>query len=194
MKRLGSLFFGFLSLASLLICLGTVVLCVDSFFGAHRLEFKTYDSATQQPVSVSAEWDNARLTCDDHHAPTSSQPAQSQWSYESEPNHASQWFALDDTPIQQGDSVREWEVCLPIPILTTITAIFPVIGLFARRAARRRKQIGRCPRCNYDLAGTVVVCPQCGNGPPGQKSESPYLRAKMPPRNRLSGDANRRIY
>jgi hypothetical protein len=201
MKRLGSLAFSFLSMISLLICLGTVGLCIHSFFGAHQLEFKTYDADAQQPGVLATEWNEAILSLDFRQGTASPRPANlTPWSYSDGANHDTRWFWQDSGPaipslnVTANDVIWKsvWSVGFPIPILTVITAIFPLISVLKHRAARRRKNASRCPRCN--LPEPTAVCPQCGNAPPGQKSESPYLRAKMPPRTKLSGDPDRRIY
>ena len=47
----------------------------------------------------------------------------------------------------------------PLPVLTVMPAAAVVAG---RVAARRRRRVGRCRRCGYDLRATPGRCPECG--------------------------------
>jgi len=54
---------------------------------------------------------------------------------------------------------------IPYWMIAVVTAMLPVQRLFAWRAvrrARRRKQLGLCPECGYDLRASLGRCPECG--------------------------------
>jgi hypothetical protein len=59
---------------------------------------------------------------------------------------------------------------VPYWMLAIATAALPVQRLFAwrvARRARRRKRLGLCPVCGYDLRASSGRCPECG-AVPGQ--------------------------
>jgi hypothetical protein len=58
------------------------------------------------------------------------------------------------------------EAVAPFWSLALLTAILPATWLirfaWARTGARRRRQLGLCPACGYDLRATPERCPECG--------------------------------
>jgi hypothetical protein len=69
------------------------------------------------------------------------------------------------------------EVAIRFIWATAVFAALPLLytgrWIYRRRAERRRRQRGRCPRCFYNLTGNVSgVCPECGN-PISSKVEIP---------------------
>jgi hypothetical protein len=61
-----------------------------------------------------------------------------------------------------------WNLHVPFWMLTVLTAVLPVIGLWSwrqERKRRRRERAGCCPRCGYDLRATPTRCPECGHEP-----------------------------
>jgi hypothetical protein len=59
-----------------------------------------------------------------------------------------------------------WELHVPLWIPALSNAVLPAWLLLARygrrRRRRRRIRLGLCPRCAYDLRGSVAGCPECG--------------------------------
>jgi len=61
-----------------------------------------------------------------------------------------------------------WNLSVPYWMLATVFAVSPIMRLALwrrfRRAARRRR-VGRCAKCGYDLRATPQRCPECGTEP-----------------------------
>jgi hypothetical protein len=61
-----------------------------------------------------------------------------------------------------------WRVLVvPWWVVVAICGVYPAAwALFARRRRRdrRRRELGLCPRCGYDLRATPGRCPECGTG------------------------------
>jgi len=65
-------------------------------------------------------------------------------------------------------------VGIPLWALTTLSAILPTLWLRRRRIDRKRRRIGACRRCGYDLRATPNQCPErgtihAGEAPPSTK-------------------------
>src|SRR5688572_9216250 len=58
--------------------------------------------------------------------------------------------------------LRGWDFGLPHWFLALLFAILPALHLRALIRSRRRRRIGHCPRCGYDLRATPERCPECG--------------------------------
>jgi hypothetical protein len=61
-------------------------------------------------------------------------------------------------------NLRFSSVTLPFWFLTLIFSLPPAHALWRWRRSRR-KPIGRCPACGYDLRATPDRCPECGSIP-----------------------------
>jgi hypothetical protein len=53
-------------------------------------------------------------------------------------------------------------IAIPYWFIVLLTAIGPVTVWRHRRRQLRRRQVGQCPGCGYDLRATPDHCPECG--------------------------------
>ena len=62
----------------------------------------------------------------------------------------------DSPPISIGYTIPCWmpALSLAVPVAAAVR--------FHRRARERRRRIGYCRRCGYDLRATPDLCPECG--------------------------------
>jgi hypothetical protein len=68
----------------------------------------------------------------------------------------------DVLPLMYLSDPRFIEVTLYYRWVTTGTAIMPLAWICARWWRRRRRKPGHCPECGYDLRATPDRCPECG--------------------------------
>jgi hypothetical protein len=78
--------------------------------------------------------------------------------------HAYRYRAMR-TNVPGGGSVWEdrWTVEVPFWCLAIAFALPPAAWAFRHCRGRRRKRLGLCPACAYDLRATPGRCPECGN-------------------------------
>ena len=56
-----------------------------------------------------------------------------------------------------------WSVAVPLVIPAALFAILPGVGLARRMGRRKRKKLGLCLKCGYDLRASKDRCPECGS-------------------------------
>ena len=53
-------------------------------------------------------------------------------------------------------------IVIPYWSPAVIFAVLPTIWIWRFMKYRHRRQVGHCPKCNYDLRATPQRCPECG--------------------------------
>ena len=56
-------------------------------------------------------------------------------------------------------------LALPVSALAALAAAPLWVRHFRSRSVARRRRLGRCPACGYDLRATPGRCPECGTAP-----------------------------
>jgi hypothetical protein len=72
------------------------------------------------------------------------------------------WALGKDSASNRALSSTSWRVVIPMWAMTVLSAILPIIGLARNMQLRRRKRVGLCAKCGYDLRATPDRCPECG--------------------------------
>jgi hypothetical protein len=146
--------FTVLSVVSLLLCLATLILWVQSGWRVTIITGRLDDRKWVALQSVRAQldlffgndaasWISPRVSFHSggaHHATTAAEFAQ---------------FARNPTICRSGIGAPHW-------FLALLFAILPAIQLRAILRSRRQNRQGLCPRCGYDLRATLERCPECG--------------------------------
>ena len=65
-------------------------------------------------------------------------------------------------PRYLADSSGWWNVSLPLWMPVTLFACFPLYLLTPVHRRRKRKKLGLCVKCGYDLRASKDICPECG--------------------------------
>jgi hypothetical protein len=68
-------------------------------------------------------------------------------------------------PPPEVDDLRVVGVCVPAWFATAALAALPVTRFVRAQRSRRRRSLGLCPKCGYDLRATPERCPECGTTP-----------------------------
>jgi hypothetical protein len=58
--------------------------------------------------------------------------------------------------------LTEWSAVVPYWSVGLAFLLLPAARLTFALRRRRRRVLGLCPRCGYDLRGTPELCPECG--------------------------------
>jgi len=60
------------------------------------------------------------------------------------------------------DGMRRWNLVVPFWVLGILFAAPPGLWWRGRMKVRRRRRLGLCASCGYDLRATPGRCPECG--------------------------------
>ncbi len=61
-----------------------------------------------------------------------------------------------------------WRLEFPHWAPMLAAAVLPAVGITRARRRQRRKRLGLCLKCGYDLRGSKERCPECGTAIPAQ--------------------------
>jgi hypothetical protein len=78
-----------------------------------------------------------------------------------------------------GIAVTSLGIALPHWFLALALSLLPLRALFLRSRSKRRKRLGWCPCCGYDLRSSTRRCPECGE--PAAAAASPAAAPLVPP-------------
>ena len=138
---------------SLVLCLGTVGLWVDSY---HSWRFVQY-RGPQRQTSIASLRGAIAIVAEER-----PRVSRSAWNYE----HRSAEFVLI-----RGTNGYEWRfryVSTSSFLYAAAPHWFPALlflvlpGIWAVKRCRRRIPPGHCKKCGYDLRGSTERCPECG--------------------------------
>jgi hypothetical protein len=77
--------------------------------------------------------------------------------------HDATYLRRPERDVQQSE--RDRGVTFPHWVAVLATALLPALAGRRARLARRRRRLGLCMRCGYDLRATRGQCPECGTVP-----------------------------
>jgi hypothetical protein len=189
MRRLRRIILGLLTLASLIVCLGTIALWIRSYSGSDYVMRRWMIQADRMSIvhdGQSIEWTRGQIRfqlLNDTYYPNgygevtmTVENSRPDWSvgrlgprhvYWESPPPRSVWNRLGFMTWQNGwsssfaDSGRK-VYAIPAWSIALLTAISPVVWLRRKLRQRRRYGHGLCPKCGYDLRATPDRCPECG--------------------------------
>ena len=147
--------FTILSVISLILCLATLVLGARSYWRYDAIKrFSSRDSYLWQLISVRGRIELERVG--PFQAIHGGTPARNR------PGPKLQ-YQLNMTYRAPADVTL---FAIPHWSLAVLFAIVPAFYLHAAVRSRRRRRIGLCPTCGYDLRATPERCPECGTPTP----------------------------
>jgi hypothetical protein len=169
--------FNFAAAVSLVICVASIALLARSFWIADTLIRTHFDPRYDEMVTRRFDSECGRLTYDGMTDPIAGWPvsdgtralfaAEDGWTYKTDRSHNR--LRLRDSLL----SVTWWNrvklmagteryIDVPAWPITLLTTVLPVLFVLRYRLAARRRKIGRCPTCGYDLRASPDRCPECG--------------------------------
>jgi len=166
-----------LTLLSLLLCVASCALWARSSWVGDAVAFGTYDATRRRAVSWTAATELGSLWIG-HSDSTESPNAARLPPHMANPPRRSGWvthppdkvpgpFPGGFTSTAPWVDRRRWQVRVSLPLATVISGIVPALWLAAHswRRHRRRRAVGLCPECGYDLRASPDRCPECGHAP-----------------------------
>jgi hypothetical protein len=71
-------------------------------------------------------------------------------------------IASEHTPVRGNGYIDVARLALPHGVLMLLLAVLPACWAVGRVRSRRRREMGACAHCGYDLRATPDRCPECG--------------------------------
>jgi hypothetical protein len=179
--------FTILAVLSLVLCAGTCVEWVRSYWAREYVEWRRgtawaavgssgqicliYESPPDKNAKLAADESTNRGLHYNSSAPRPLLMGRSSSSFWSPPVINIQWdgFALLQEKMSAGPPVTA--VVVPCWFLSVLLATLPSAWLWRWHKQRQRALMkGRCPSCGYDLRATPDRCPECGTVSKGKMS------------------------
>jgi hypothetical protein len=195
-RRLIKLIVNIASALSLLLCIASVVLWVRSQFREDTLTWTALEPPGFRQFLINISWDRSVVDIELYvyvYPPVGHRTVVStgMWSFRSTAvtnNVPRRWWAEHDTQtrIQSSGnadlapkSEEDWSIGAPFWVPSLTSAILPLLWLGTSIGRRRRRRVGFCPKCGYDLRATPNRCPECGTIPPKMIQESkPHFKVE----------------
>jgi hypothetical protein len=155
--------FTFASVLSSLLCAGTAVLWVRSYFIWDSID----DAHARWSIVVHSDWGEVLVHAS---ATTNSERLGRRWEHEStKAGHGvTGQFVGFGRPLvsiedHDGNVIRRRPVsCCPHWAIVVAFGLMPAIAIARRGRKRRTSRAGACRTCGYDLHASSERCPECG--------------------------------
>jgi hypothetical protein len=140
MKRLGRWLFSGISALSLVLCVATVGLWVETFSSTVGIEI---GDGTRSIESFHGAFKFIVLPGPPNSATTRN------------------WYPFSFAITHPTVEIPHWLVAM----LTAVLPLYCLLDMKKRRTLKRRLNTGYCASCGYDLRATMDRCPECGTIP-----------------------------
>jgi hypothetical protein len=154
--------FNLAAAVSLLACAATAVLWVRSYRVYDVVGYST-GSATRPQIVSGSSFRGAVLIC----SRVPPRPFAAGWQWDrlgvrGVPEAPGQYFPVHFSWTRTANAPVLWALRVSDWLLVAVAAVTPTAWMISRRRQRRRRGVGRCPVCGYDLRATPDRCPECG--------------------------------
>jgi hypothetical protein len=174
MRPLRHWLFNLLATASLLLCITSITLWIRSLTNSESLDRQTHNGITHGDSQEEIMWGDGGLMLSytsynvwsgfkiNGFDLTDPHPPGTTWSFGPYlPWPSWDYRFADISKFSEGDSLsyyfraRLW-------LVAAVTSLLPILWLRGKLRKRRKRQMGLCPNCGYDLRATPDRCPECG--------------------------------
>jgi hypothetical protein len=173
MKRVLRILLNAATVLSLVLCAGTLVLWMRSYWTVDFLLWRSggYASASVSVCRGSLDVMRARgiPRTFEHVRVAPDEAACPRWASAAGLRFGAAGFAFyaepDVSPLGDGPGrqpVPFHELLVPLWAIVAASGVLPSAWMFGRARRRRRSRRGRCLECGYDLRATPDRCPECG--------------------------------
>jgi len=165
--------FNILAALSLVVCVGLLVMAVRSAMGTDKFARWRARGVTSIVFEMdSVEFRGGSVSCFRQRLPDRDHGSW-QWTHWRSSFAENTWQTWLSFGMQR--SSRPYSMLLfvriPLWLPITLTAIPPTMMLTRLRRRRKRRKVGHCLACGYNLTGNVSgICPECGTAIPVRPS------------------------